>query len=791
MKSFSYIILIFLCNSIVISQADSKKTDANIIGHVVSEGEHIKFANIIIVGTTIGGATDETGHYRLINLPLGKCTIRAHALGYKSAEKTVVLKKNRTIEIKFDLERDVLGLEQVVITSDRNEISRIDASTIVNLITPKVFENTQSSTFCEAINFTPGVRTENNCENCGFTQVRMNGLEGPYSQILINSRPIFSGLAGVYGLELIPTNMIEKMEIIRGGGSALYGSNAIAGTINLILKDPIKNSYEVGGSTNMIGVGVNGSGDPAMDNAINFNTSLVSSDSQTGLALFGFYRDRNEFDANNDTFSEITSLNNSTIGGRLFHRFNEKNKLSLDFFNVNEERRGGDKLNSVLHETNVAEAVKHKITNAALNYEQFFRKQDLFSIFAAGQYVDRDSYYGAEQSVSDYGRTNDFSYSFGAQYNADFNKIKIIFGIENNGAWLEDVKLGYADYENAIIQDGIIVDVPHTENVTIAEQLTNTFGAFTQFEMKINDFKISIGGRFDHYNVEDLQNKNSDKSGNVFSPRVNLLYDIEEYIQARLSYSQGYRAPQIFDEDLHIETSGSRKVIHENDSNLKQETSYSIMASLDFNKQINNMYFGLLAEAFYTKLSNPFVNEFGEPDNMGTVVYTRINAEDGAIVKGVNLEINFIPSYDFSFQSGLTIQSSNYESAQEFGEKRFFRTPDNYGYFTLNYDPSKIFGISATGIYTGKMLAPYFGPEIAEPDEGELRETNSFLDLGIKIKYNYVLNGASIQLYTGIKNIFNAYQNDFDMGIDRDPGYVYGPINPRTLYVGLKIGNDI
>ena len=89
----------------------------------------------------------------------------------------------------------------------------------------------------EGLNYSPGLRIEDNCQNCGFTQIRMNGLQSHYTQILINSRPVFSDLAAVYGIELIPANMIERVEVVRGGGSAMYGSNAIAGVINIITKE--------------------------------------------------------------------------------------------------------------------------------------------------------------------------------------------------------------------------------------------------------------------------------------------------------------------------------------------------------------------------------------------------------------------------------------------------------------------------------------------------------------------------------------------------------------------------
>ncbi|NOZ33684.1 MAG: TonB-dependent receptor [Chlorobi bacterium] len=789
MNRIFFLSTILLLSFTQINYAQKLKTDANIIGHVVCNGEHIPFATVSVKGTTIGTTTDESGHYQLINLPEGNLIIIAQSSGYKPREKEITIKAGETKELKFELEQDVLGLEEVVITGDRNATNRRESSTIVNTITPKLFAATQSVTLSEGLNFCPGLRMENNCQNCGFSQVRMNGMEGPYSQILINSRPIFSGLAGVYGLELIPSNMIERVEVIRGGGSALYGSNAIAGTINIILKDPINNSYEFGINTGLIGVGPENSGNTAQDYSVNFNTSSVSADNKTGMALYGFYRNREPFDANNDNFSEIASLKNTTIGTRLYHRFGIRNKLTVDFFNIKEDRRGGDKFDYPVHEANIAEALNHNLTTGALTYEQFINKNDLFSIYASGQRVNRDSYYGAEKSLNDYGNTKDFSYTIGAQYNAKFGISNLVIGIENDGALLKDKKLGYADINNAIVVNDTIVSVPHTDNVVVADQATNTAGIFAQYEINRNKLKVSVGARFDNYRVEDKEQSGSDKSGNVLSPRLTFKYDIKEYLQARISYSQGYRAPQIFDEDLHIETSGSRKVIHENSPDLKQETSHSYMASLDFNNKLGKVYFGLLVEMFYTQLNNPFANEYSEPDENGTVIYTRINAEEGAKVKGVNIELNVVPSDKFSLKSGFTIQKNKYEQTQEFNEKRFFRTPEDYGYLTLDWQLSKKLGISSTGNYTGKMLIPYFGLQISDPDKGKLIESKSFYDLGIKIRYNIKLNGTVLQLFTGIKNIFNSYQSDFDSGVDRDPGYIYGPMNPRTVYFGLKIGN--
>jgi outer membrane receptor for ferrienterochelin and colicins len=764
-------------------------SDANIIGHVKCCDEHIAFVNIMVTNTTIGTATDETGHYQLINMPEGEYTIIAQSLGYKPSEQTISIKSGETIELNFELQTDALGLNEVVVTGDRNKKNRKESTTVVNTLTPKSMESNNTVTIGDGLNFCSGLRFENNCQNCGFNQLRMNGMEGPYSQILINSRAIFSGLAGVYALELIPANMIERVEIVRGGGSALYGSNAIAGTVNLILKDPITNSYEFGATENLIGIGLKNTSNYAKETDISLNTSIVSSDSKTGMSIYGFHKDRTPFDINNDGFSELSKSINTTIGTRIFHRFSQKTKLSFDYFSINETRRGGNDFDYPLHMTDIAESVQHGINTVALNFDMFVREKDQIAIYGSAQHIIRKSYYGANNSLSDYGETKDLSYSTGVQYTMRQTKSTLVAGIESNGSNLIDTKFGYPDLENIVIEDNQIVEIPMAPNTTIANQQLITNGIFAQYDYNLNRLKISLGARYDNYLVNNLEDSDKKKSGNVFSPRINLLYNLTEFLQYRISYSQGYRAPQIFDEDLHIETSGSRKIIHRSADNLIQETSHSISSSIDFRKNIGKINISFLAEGFYTVLNNPFVNEFGTPDENGTVIYTRINAESGASVKGINLELNFYPNKQISLRSGFTFQNSLYEEPQEFNERRFFRTPDNYGFFAINYNPTKKTGLSITGTYTGKMIVPYFGNTLLNPEVGELKTSETFFDLGFRAKQNIKLNGASFQIFGGIKNIFNSFQNDFDSGIDRDPAYIYGPTSPRTIYFGIKLGN--
>ena len=759
------------------------KTDAMLFGDVKSGEEHIPFATVTIKGTTIGTAADATGHFKMTHLPLGKQVVVISAIGYHTFEKEVKMEAKKSVTILAELDPDNIGIEQVVVSADRNAKSRKETPTIVNSINPKLFDRVQSVTLSEGLNFSPGLRMENNCQNCGFSQVRMNGLEGPYSQILINSRPVFSGLAGVYGLELIPANMIERVEVIRGGGSSMYGSNAIAGTINLITKDPVTNSFETSVNHSFVGAGKDY--DAASDYNININGSFVTDDYKTGMSIFGFHRKRDPFDANGDEYSELASINNTTIGARFYQRVASRGKITVDYFNINEDRRGGNKFDLPLHESDISESVQHQINSGALNFDLLLRDNDKFSAFVSMQGVDRDSYYGAEQDPSAYGHTEDLTYAAGLQYirNIDyllFSPATLTSGIETSGSSLEDEKLGYYDPAEDV----------HYGNTQIADQGMTNYGAFLQSEWKTDKVVFSVGLRYDHYNIEEKIENSDDVSGNVLSPRVSLLYNIADHLQFRSSFGRGFRAPQIFDEDLHIETSGSRKVLHENDPDLKQESSNSFTASLDYSNEFGDWQYQLLVEGFYTKLVDPFANEYGTPDENGTVVYTRVNAEDGARVQGINIELNASPSQKFQLQSGFTIQNSEFEEEQEFGEKRFFRTPNTYGYLSANISPTPVFDIALTGNYTGKMLVPYFGPEIANPEVGELRESDSFFDTGVKLCYHFRLSDyMKVELNGGVKNIFNSYQEDFDTGIDRDPAYVYGPLSPRTIYFGIKIGS--
>ncbi len=796
---FLYVIFFLKIHSVslaAVSLTTGKNTDINLFGHVVDEqGEHIPFATVSIKGSTLGAACDTAGHYIISGMDEGGVTLVAQAIACIPAEHDIYLKPGQSYELNFTLKQDFIGIQQVVISANRNEINRRDAAVIVNPVTSKLFEASQSVCVADGLQFTPGLRVENNCQNCGFTQLRMNGLEGPYTQILINSKPVFSGLAGVYGLEQIPTNMIERVEIVRGGGSALFGGNAIGGTVNIITRDPIRNGFAINSNYGMNGFALDQGNGLRPDASIGFNVSAVTDDFKSGLYIFGMTRQRSWFDANDDGFSEMNRLKNNSAGFRGFYRPNGISKISFDFYSIHEDRRGGNKFESMPHESDITEQAQTSIYEMGLSYDTYTSKERLnkFTAFHSMQMVNRGSYYGALKDPRGYGHTDDFIMATGVQFvannqNGGMLPLRTTMGLENNFGLLKDKKFGYLDP----------VTGERYDNKMITNQFSNTLGSFLQGEWDMGIcVKLLAGLRLDYYHIAHFEDKDDKTTGLVLSPRLNLLYKVTEKVHARFSVSTGYRAPQIFNEDLHILSSGARRIIHTNDPDLTQENSVSFSSSVDYTSFLGNAQVYFLAEGFYNRLLNPFADGFALADSNSTdIIHHRSNVE-GANVYGANFEFKIAPSSAFQLQGGFTIQESLYDVPVQWGEdeinrtREFLRAPDQYGYIVASYSLFRGLGFSTTGTYTGPMKVPHLPGAENNPHSLEVLKTSQhFFDMGFKVNYDFRLpGGITLQLNTGIQNLFHSYQSDFDLGDCRDAGYIYGPLKPRTISIGLKLGN--
>lgn len=740
-----------------------KTTDANVNGHIIHKetGEHLPFLTILLKGTNIGTATDESGHYFMKNLPLGKYTLRVQGVGYKTVEKEIEIVKGKTQEINFVIEDDVVMLEGAVVTANRNETDRREAPVIVNVLSPKIFENTNSVCLSQGLNFQPGLRVENNCQNCGFQQVRINGLDGPYSQILIDSRPMCSSLAGVYGLEQIPANMIDRVEVLRGGGSALFGANAIAGTINIITKEPLHNYFQVGHTLSAID-------GESFDNVTSFNGAIVNEQRNAGIHLFGMVRDRQPYDHDGDGFSELGEINSTTLGFRTYYKPTHFSKLSMEYHHIKEFRRGGDNLHRPPHEADVAEQADHNIHGGGLNYTLSSKDyKHRFNAYASLQNIARESYYGAGRDTNAYGQTKDFTVVGGAQYSYDFDKFlfmpsMLTAGVEFSHNKLNDKMLGYNREIN---------------------QEVNVYSIYLQNEWKTARFSFLLGGRLD---------KNSHVDDPIFSPRLNIRYNPITDLSFRASYSEGFRAPQTYDEDLHVAAVGGEVTLIQVAEDLKTEKSRSYSASVDYYTTLGAVQINLLVEGFYTRLKNPFVLEEVDTGDEENKILERRNGSD-AKVKGINIEGRIAPHKSTQLQFGATFQSSKYAAPVAWSNdpdvapcRKLLRSPDQYGYVTLNLLPFKNFSTALSGTYTGPMYVGHFAGYI---EKDVLKKTKSFFDGTVKLAYDIKIgSGYTVQINGGVQNVFNSYQNDFDKGEFRDSGYIYGPGLPRTYFAGIKFG---
>lgn len=756
------LLLSFIAYNIAFAQAEL--TDANVVGHVIDKktGEHLPYVTIRLIGTNYGTMTDATGHYFLKNVENGNYEIEASCIGYVSQCYKINIKNDVTQEINFHLLEDVMQLEQIVVTGNKGEVKRRNSSTLVNVLNAKTFDLVSACSLADGLNYQPGVRVENNCQNCGFTQVRINGLDGHYSQVLMNSRPVFSALAGVYGLEQIPANMIDRVEVMRGGGSALFGSSSIGGTINIITKDPIVNSAEVANTTTFTGM------EGSIDNNTTINASVTTDNHKLGVMIFGQNRDRASYDHNGDGYTEIGEIKSKTIGARTFMRPSDNTRLTLEYRATEEFRRGGDQLDKPAHETNITEQTDHQIHGGDINFNYWSDNQKVkWNVYASMQDTKRDSYYGSGMDPNAYGNTHDLVIVGGAQYtlgidNLLFMPAEFMAGAEYNHNYLHDVTIGY-DHDYI--------------------QKVNIYSGFVQNEWRNDMWGFLVGARFDKHTLVDNA---------IVSPRANIRFNPTKNANFRLSYSTGFRAPQAFDEDFHIAVVGGERVVTVLDDELKEENSHSISLSSDLYFNIGTVQTNLLVEGFYTTLNDVFALRTIGEDALGNEVLERYNGS-GATVFGGNIELRVVLSSQFSLQGGMTLQRSRYKEPEQWSDnedvpatKDMFRTPDAYGYFTMNYNPIKPLTLGLTGTFTGPMYMQHFEGSGTDIDIAE--RTKSFADIGFKAAYDFKLfDYATLQLNAGIHNIFNSFQDDFDTGEFRDSGYMYGPMLPRSAYVGVKI----
>jgi outer membrane receptor for ferrienterochelin and colicins len=783
--SFGKIIFLILINLAVNSSIsegaaaesyafDASKAIYTIHCEVFNKEEHpVIGANVRIAETVLGSVVDKKGQAFIKNVPKGTYKLLISAVGYETFVRIIDVNDFKSddfhIHINAELQQADIMKDRVVVTGTRSEKIYSDVPVKVSVIDGASFEETQSVSLCTGLSFQPGLRVENMCQNCGTSAIRLNGLEGRYTQVLIDGKATFSALNGVYGLEQIPPNMIDRVEVVRGGGSALYGGNAVGGVINIITKDPDVNSFNAAFTQAYTG-GTN------PDGTIRLSSSVINEDQTLGMSLFGMHRNRMNWDANDDGFSEVPKLTLNSFGGRMFYKLSHLDKINLEYHTVSDDRRGGSDFGVPVHRARIAEATAHITNSGGINYDHYFDGSiNRLNAYISFQQTDRNSYYGSKENESDsttldaYGTTANETYVAGIQYIQDmgdlFGTHLMTFGYEIRYDWIKDV-------------------TPQIDRVI--DQYTRGHGVYIQDDWTLTDaFNVLLGVRFEDQNyIEDV----------VISPRANFLYKITDKLSFRGSFSTGFRGPQAFDEDLHITQVGGESMYQVNAKGLKPEYSKGFGGSADYSFELFDIPMALSAEYFYTHLDDVFTNVIISNPEDSVVVQERRNGS-GAAVQGSTIELQVQPDETFDMKAGFTYQMSKYDSPEKWNDGEvapgtsdvtddMLRSPDWYGFLSINIRPTERFAINISSVLTGPMLVPHLAGYI---ELDELIKSEAFLEINTKFSYKISLD-PGIELIAGVQNVLNSFQDDFDKGLYRDAGYIYGPFRPRTLFVGIKAG---
>ena len=698
---------------------------------------------------TISGAirvTSAEGTFCLDDLVPGVHTVVVALPGFvtRRVELTVPFQGPAPVELVLthSLRSDV------VVTATRTSRRLDDVPVRTEVISRDLMARSGARTLADAVEYTTGVRVENNCQNCNFSQIRLLGLEGPYTQILVEGQPVVSSLAQVYGIEQIPARMIERIEVVKGGGSALYGPGSVGGVVNIIPREPGRSGglFELRSDTY----------GPDPNWSINGSADWVARDRQTLLTVFSQIDRIRPFDVDEDGFTEVSRRSLDTYGARLNrYQLEGRAKLTFDATFLHEDRRGGDRLDLPPDQASVAEAVESR--RAGLSGTWFHSASQRFDyrVTLSTARTTRDSYYGTGGDPNAFGDSRSHVTIFDSQVNQYAGRHTVSWGAQFSTESLEDAQPAYDRR----------TDVAY-RNTGLYAQDDWAFAPKWQLLYGLRGDVHSALGSF------------------IVSPRVALMHSPVPALDLRFSIARGFRAPQIFDEDLHLSSVGGevRAIIVNPD--LREERSLNTMAGFEWKPELGRGQALIEVNGFHTGLDDLFnVREADDPST-DLFEFQRVNA-GRADVYGVEFNAGWGIGDAFVLQGGVVEQRARFAQAEpDFGSRDFFRSPRRYANATLTWRaaPADLF---AAVRYTGSMKAPHYAGFIGDT---RLETTPGFVTVDLSIARTFK-RGTAPGLTVGVagRNITNAYQRDLDRGPLRDAAYVYGPRFPRSIGAFVRV----
>jgi outer membrane receptor for ferrienterochelin and colicins len=748
------VLQIILTLGIVSSYAQTN----NLSGKVFSNGKALSYANIYLKKTKLGTSSDENGFFQIKNIPDGTYTLLVSSIGYKTKNVNITFSENKNIVKNFSLSENN-SLEEIVISGTLRPVTKSNSPVSVEVYSPTFFKKNPTPSIFESLQNVNGVRPQLNCNVCNTGDIHINGLEGPYTFVLIDGMPIVSGLSTVYGLTGIPQALIERVEVVKGPASTLYGSEAVGGIINIITKKPTNAPVL---STDILS---SSWGEVNTDIGLRYQLS----DKTQGLLGINYFNYQNTIDNNNDGFTDLTLQNRISI----FNKININRKSNKIFTiagrYVYEDRWGGEmdwKKKYRGTDIKYGESIYTNRWETFGTYQLPTSENINFQFSANGHY--QDSFYGTD------GYDAEQLIGFGQfVYNKQIKeKHDVLLGIAYRYTFYDDNT--FATFEN----DGI------TNNPSV----THLPGVFAQDEIGINERnKLLIGARWDYNSIH----------GSIFSPRLNYKWNSKDNSNIlRFSVGNGFRVANVFTED-HAALTGAREV--EFEGKLQPETSWN--TNINYVKKINteNTFITLDASAFYTYFDNRILPDYETDPNK--IIYA--NLEGHAVSKGVSLNTDMTFTNGLSINLGATLMNV---SITENGIKRRQLLTESFsGVWSISYKFNRSFTID----YTGNLYGPMRLPLISDTDP-RAEESPWFSIQNIQLTKKF---SNSFEIYGGVKNLlnftpaansiarsFDPFDNEviFDANgqaiatpdnpnaLTFDPSYVYASNQGIRMFLGLR-----
>ncbi len=707
-------------------------------GIITCKDKAVSFASITILTTKIGTQADENGKFIIKNAPNGKQTVQVSSIGYKNKQLIINIFPDKTNNLNIEIEEENAQLNEVVVTGTMKETTINESPASIQILNPTFFRKNPTPSLFDALSMVNGVRPQLNCNVCNTGDIHINGMEGPYTLVLIDGMPIVSALSTVYGLSGIPNSMVERIEVMKGPASTLYGSEAVGGLINVITKNPAKApKFNFDWNTTSY-----------LEN--NFDASAKAKFGKANVLFSGnYFVFGKRWDINNDNFTDITLQNRVSLFNKWSFERQKNRVFNLAARYVYEDRFGGEmqwqKSNRGGAEV-YGESIYTKRWEMLGSYQLPIDKQKITLNFSFNQHQ-QNSFYG----ITPYLATQRIGFG------------QLLW--DKKLSTHHDALLGLT-FRNTFYDDNTpITQKSDTENTPDLVWLP---GIFTQDEITINaKNKVLLGIRYDY----------NSKHGGIASPRLNWKFSPNKNNIFRLSLGNGYRVVNLFSED-HAALTGSRKVLIMND--LKPERSYN--ANLDYQKffSFERGYGNIQLNGFYTYFSNKIIADYDQ--NPELIVFD--NLKGYGISKGVALNAEFAFISSLKIFAGATLMDV-YRQENEVKVTQI-QTPHFTGNYAISYTLAKL---QLTFDLTGNLYSPMRLPVVRAYGDTRPEYSPWF---GIhNIQATRRLNNG-LQIYGGIKNLSNflpkspIFKPEAPFSEQFDPSYNYAPMQGIRGFLGVR-----